>query len=115
MESKNVTLFYSIYSVLGPKLFSFYTKKLRSIISVRYVEVVSYSDDSFVICQAESLAAVIKLNEQVLTRQVDWLGSIGMVVNATKTELVHFGKEIVTVEVKGSPIKSEDDVQVLGC
>jgi len=102
-------------SVLGPKLFSFYTKKLRSIISVPGVEVVSYADDSFVICQADSLEDVIKLTEEVLTRHANWLGSIGMVVNATKTELVYFGKELVTINVNGSSIKSVEDVRVLGC
>jgi len=102
-------------SVLGPKLFSYYTKKLRSIVSVPGVDVVSYADDSFVVCQAESLVDVIKLTEKVLTTHVNWLGSVGMVVNAKKTELVHFGKETVELTIQGSTIKSANDVRVLGC
>jgi len=103
-------------SVLGPKLFSIYTKGLEKI-KRDGVEVVAYADDSYVICSARSKAELVSLANTTINEHLDWLKQVGMVVNPDKTELVFFTKqENERIELTYNDLKlvSADSMNVLG-
>lgn len=102
-------------SVLGPKLFSYYTADLRAKMESDDVKVVAYADDAFVVCSAADEESLRELCELKMNEHLTWLRSIGMVVNPSKTELMYFNKDrVLTVQCDGNSIRSSDSMRVLG-
>jgi len=103
-------------SVLGPKLFSIYTKDLDQI-KQNGVNIVAYADDSYIICSAPELCELQHLATNTLSRHLEWLKKIGMVVNPEKTELVCFSKtgdDSITLTVDGQQLQSSSSMNILG-
>jgi hypothetical protein len=88
-------------SILGPKLFSLYVAALKNSVVTEEIKLVSYADDSYVIVipKDQEPNSIKSLTERTLTNHIDYLRSIGMVVNEDKTEVMWLG-------VKGSPFKT---------
>jgi hypothetical protein len=96
-------------------LFSVYTKGLsNAVLQEDDVRLVVYADDSYVICGTEHAG---ELNAKVLrtmSKHVDWLTNIGMVVNSNKTEMIYFRGEVQRLEFRGQQIQSSRTMRVLG-
>jgi len=102
-------------SVLGPKLFSIYTRGLEEVITEEYgVQLVVYADDSYVICSSSTLPKLKTLVESTLEKHIEWLRLHGMVVNSSKTELLMMGNESLEVIVDGARLVSKKTLRVLG-
>jgi len=79
------------------------------------VEVVVYADDSFVICSAATEFDAIEKANKVLKCHLEWLTSIGMVVNPTKTEVMYMNHEkTITLNYGETAISSIKSMRVLG-
>jgi hypothetical protein len=101
--------------VLGPKLFSLYTRGLSDIIEEAGAKIVIYADDSYVICTERDKASLKSKIQEVLIMHQEWLRRHGMVVNTSKTEMVFFNQhDNIEVEIDGVSIKSADEMNVLG-
>jgi len=62
-----------------------------------------------------TLSADLLAVKQLLSTHFDWLKSIGMYPNFSKTELVVFGhKDLCSIDVLGTTIVSKDVIKVLG-
>jgi len=103
-------------SVLGPKLFSIYTNGLSEVLKENEsIELVIYADDSCIVCSAPTKADLTDLVNSTVAKHMDWLRQAGMVVNASKTELIYFrSNDVLTVELEGKPVTSSTTLNVLG-
>jgi len=99
-------------SIIGPFLFSIYMSQLQSI--VHPWELVAYADDSYVIVQGTDMNELKTCTEGVMSKHYEWLKSIGMICNRSKTELIVFGNNKLSVEVGGESIESKNTIKVLG-
>jgi len=65
--------------------------------------VVSYSDDTYVIIEGIDQNDTLSYLKTTLTSHINYLKSVGMVVNESKTELMWIGntKHTDTVEING--------------
>jgi hypothetical protein len=79
-------------SVLGPRLFHIYTSGLLSDIIGKEFFNIAYTDDFYIAisCGMKDYATAKEMLEKKLSSHFDWLKSLGMVVNATKTEFIIF-------------------------
>jgi len=102
-------------SVLGPKLFSLYTKNLKEVIQKDGVELIVYADDSFVVCSARTEEEAVKLANSTLGQHLAWLKSVGMVVNPKKTEVMFMKTDKkISLCYEGNEIESTHQMRVLG-
>ncbi len=78
-------------SVIGPRLFNIFISELDSMIGPDFFKI-SNSDDSYVAISCDpSQYGRHKLKLQgIVTKHFDWLKSLGMVVNPSKTEFIVF-------------------------
>jgi len=100
-------------SVLGPKLFSLYCAALPSVLPP-YSHVISYADDSYVSIIAEKTEDIKQKVTDSLQIHQDYMASIGMVINASKTELVIFSRGGLETLELDSGIKLSKTMKVLG-
>lgn len=101
-------------SILGPKLFTLYLSELRKHIDG---DLISYADDSYVVKASNSLDELKEKVKKVSKNHVNYLRSMGMVVNSTKTEIVIFRKGPTlceTFEIDGEQITSRESLKALG-
>jgi hypothetical protein len=89
---------------LGPKLFSMYCGGLSEVIKENFV---AYADDAYVLISGNNVQELRYRAYATLKSHVDWLVSIGMVVNIAKTEAIvfHRGPENVLLELVVNDIK----------
>jgi hypothetical protein len=80
-------------SVLGPKLFSLYMSELGNIVGTndKQVQVISYADDSYVVIAPEDIDNISELTEKTLSKHINYLKGLSMIVNETKTEMMWLG------------------------
>ncbi len=76
-------------STLGPKLFSVYCGGLKDVIQGILV---AYADDANVLLSGSNIETLRSKASEVMGTHVDWLQSIGMVVNVSKTEATIFSR-----------------------
>jgi len=105
-------------SVLGPILFSMYVRKAMQKLPER-CKYQSYADDSYVVIHERSIEGAKQVLEEVIVSHISELTKIGMVVNKTKTEIVHFRnprdtQAVESVEVSGVEVATIDSMKVLG-
>jgi hypothetical protein len=103
-------------SILGPKLFSIYCNQLQFAIPTSST-LISYADDSYVITTADSKTELKSKTEDSIKRHVEFLSSIGMVVNASKTELLYSTRERdknFCIEHDESTITASESIKALG-
>jgi len=104
-------------SVLGPVLFSMYIRDMVEVIPVPS-KIVSYADDSYVICSGSSVQEAVECLENTVKFHMKALFDSGMVVNESKTEVVHFrrGKEarINEVLIGNTTMQTLDKMKCLG-
>ncbi len=74
-------------SILDPKLFSIHCRKAVNSINTD-AKIIMYADDSYVINTSTSYNGLKDKTETSMNLHVSFLRSIGMVVNASKTELL---------------------------
>ena len=100
-------------SVLGPKLFSIYTMGLPEHIENNRTNIVVYADDSYVICEGTDEQDLKNQVANTIDKHTAWLCNMGMIVNASKTDLMSLGRKI---EVQGDGFKlvSSSTLNVLG-
>jgi len=79
-------------SILGPQLFTLYTHEL-ALMRAEDVKVVTYADDTYVLVTGSSIGVVVIKTKKVFCNHVNYLTSIGMVVNQSKTEKKSSGLE----------------------
>jgi len=102
-------------SVLGPKMFTMYMSGLPGVLLSDSVNMVVYADDSYMISTADSRDELISLTELIMSKHVEWLRNVAMIVNATKTEMVYFmSDELLKITLDGSTITSSELMNVLG-
>jgi len=102
---------------LGPVLFSMYVREMVEVIPPPS-KIISYADDSYVICSGSSPQEAIECLENTVKDHMKALLDSGMVVNESKTEVVHFrkGKEarINEVLVGNTTMPTLDKMKCLG-
>jgi hypothetical protein len=78
-------------SVLGPRIFNIYTSNLSSIIPQDAFKV-AYTDDSYVAlsCHPSNFDCTKKRLEIIVKKHFEWLKTLGMVVNPSKTKFIIF-------------------------
>jgi len=99
-------------SILGPYLFNIYTSDLNKVISPCSLTV--YADDSYVMASACDKETLVALLEITLQKHFEWLQSVGMICNLSKTELIGFGLDELEVNVGNVRVVSKEQVKVLG-
>ncbi len=100
--------------VLGPKLFSLYTDGLAAELETDNVKVVINADGAYVICSTECEALLVKDMEGTMMQHIQWLRHQGMIINASKTEVLYLNKsENICLNVEGSELMSGDTIMVL--
>ena len=106
-------------SVLGPVLFNIYTSGLGQAVNPEFI--VSYADDSYLavsVPKSNIFSGLWRIN-QICEDHFDWLSSIGMVYNPTKTDFIIFGRRLTLPKysnlcVRGSFIDAKKSISVLG-
>jgi Reverse transcriptase (RNA-dependent DNA polymerase) len=100
-------------STLGPKLFAMYCGGLSDIVNY---PLVAYADDVYVMIPGDNPEELVSKGNTMLKSHVEWLNSVGMVVNVSKTEAVVFCKRDVsiTLEVNGISFNTTSHMKVLG-
>jgi hypothetical protein len=78
-------------SVLGPRIFNIYTSYLCSIIGKDAFKI-AYADDSYVAlpCQPSNFISGKRKLETIVEKHFEWLKTMGMIVNPSKTEFIIF-------------------------
>jgi len=102
-------------SVLGPILFNMYVRDVTSDVKS---EMVSYADDSYVICAGVDSNEVMETLVQNVKSHTAYLTKLGMVVHNKKTEIIHFCKpkeeKIAEVNSDGKTMATVEKLKVLG-
>lgn len=103
-------------SILGPKLFSLYMTKLKKVIETDEIRLVSYADDTYVVITPKEIQDVSIIAEATLLKHINFLKSLGMVVNETKTEIMWLGPSplIDHVKIGQNLIKLSSKIKALG-
>jgi len=107
-------------SVLGPFLFNIYTRGLEQLITsnVEKSKAFAYADDVYVGISVppNSLAEAKPMVEQIFGNHKKWLESLGMICNATKTELIVFGNtgDQWSMTVGSETINASNTIKILG-
>jgi len=99
-------------SIIGPLLFNIYTSKLQE--TVAPFKAVSYADDAYIVVSADSLSSLKNQVSLTLNSHFEWLKSIGMECNLSKTELITFFDDEIEIEIGGSIVKSKKNLKALG-
>jgi len=81
-------------SILGPKLFSLYMARLRDVVVSDEISLISYADDSYVVVAPKNIDQIQDITENTLSKHIEFLRSIGMVVNESKTEIMWIGQPL---------------------
>jgi len=104
-------------SVLGPVLFNIYVNKLQTIVG-KDTFCVSYADDSYVAlsCLPNDTNTTINTLTEISHKHLDWLQSLGMICNASKSDFVAFGHHgpPLSMEIGGALIVSKSQIKILG-
>jgi hypothetical protein len=110
-------------SVLGPLLFSLYISEISSVMDKHNVKYALYADDIqvFMSSSLSEFRTTISRMERCIEEVKDWLTSVGLILNCSKTEFIIFagkanlevtcGTEIV---VNGTRIVSKPFIRDLG-
>jgi hypothetical protein len=107
-------------SVLGPKLFSLYVGGLAKEIN-RFnnnTKIISFADDTYVIATSESWEKLPSDAEKLIKFHSDYLKTLGMTVNESKTEILVLGKRTLkdelTLTINGNKCKESSTIKALG-
>lgn len=104
-------------SILGPKLFNIYCRGIRDVLPPS-ASLISYADDSYVLNFSNTPEELKQKTEHCLALHSDFLSSIGMVVNASKTELLYSSRTKLPdqfyIDHRGSRIEAKDKMKALG-
>jgi hypothetical protein len=98
-------------SLLGPKLFNIYCRSLLEAFP-KESKVITYADDSYIINTANTKHELQAVMELSIARQTEFMLSIGMVVNSSKTELMYSTQrqvESLTIVNGSDSITSKQD------
>jgi len=112
----------AISELIGTTVSSIEIKNMISIYSADCVQgsilgpcrLISYADDSYVIAEAQNIEILTNLISLTMTRHFDWLTTKVMVCNLSKTELMLFGDETMSVQLNDITIESKSSMNVLG-
>lgn len=74
-------------SILGPALFTIYTNDFPANINT---EIVMFADDTTVLLREKSLEGLKRTAENTVKQLEYWFEINGLLLNASKTNLVHF-------------------------
>jgi len=106
-------------SILGPRLFTLYMKNLPAVLgNDANINITAYADDTY-ISIADSLMLEVKRKlEKIMEIHDDYLLSIGMRTNVSKTELIYFSRKPLldapSILVKGTEIRPSTTMKILG-
>lgn len=107
-------------SILGPKLFGLYCSGLSRIFPANTTKLISYADDTYVICVANSHQELENITNACFSLHKRFLEDIGMIVNSAKTELLYssrrkdFGKEKIEITTNTGTVVSQKTIKALG-
>jgi len=102
-------------SILGPKLFTLYLGALSE--KIGHKDIISYADDSYVVIHGANLEELKEKARNISGKHVEFLRSLGMIVNETKTELMLMHKthrDLIEFEICGEKIVSGKTLKALG-
>jgi len=103
-------------SILGPKLFTLYLGELQQKLGPN-IDLVSYADDTYVLVSGKTDNDVIINTEITIKKHVEFLKSMGMVVNETKTEVMWIGPSQPpqeSLKVNDTICKFANNIKALG-
>ena len=107
-------------SVLGPKLFSLYTRKIEELAEIckdphSKISTITYADDTYVVIEQTPGRDIKALVESTLETHCQILEGLGMVVNHAKTEVMAVGGTNVSeISFKGTTIPVDCRMKALG-
>ncbi len=102
-------------STLGPRLFTLYTSQISSQLNADGF--VCYADDSYVVTVGKTIEEVTRRVSSTSKIHVEYLESLGMKVNTSKTEIVFFSKKeeiVCEVPFADTLVKTQPFMKVLG-
>ncbi len=103
-------------SVLGPKLFNLYTRKIPDKLTAN-ADMVTYADDSYVVISCEDGQELETETSQCLEQHCEYLRQLGMVVNRSKTEAILLSRRnprSMTLNCGNEKIETMSAIKVLG-
>jgi len=86
--------------------------ELQNVVSPH--ELIAYADDSYVVVREQNLQSLKSSLCDVMSKHFNWLSTIGMVCNHSKTELLIMGNKNVSLVVDGQEIISKEKIKLLG-
>jgi len=105
-------------SILGPRLFTLYMRNLEKLLPKELKsKIVAYADDTYVSISGSNLDI---LKQQIITTMSlhdNYLQTIGMKTNVSKTELIFFKRAdpiLDKITVNGDVITAKENIKVLG-
>jgi len=104
-------------SILGPRLFTIYMRKLEQLITSSNYNLTAYADDTYVSIAGKDVNDIKTKLEEMMTRHDDFLQSVGMKTNVSKTELIFFSRKNInapTITVKNNVITPTKTLKILG-
>lgn len=99
-------------SIIGPLLFNIYTNQLQE--TVAPFKAISYADDAYIIVTADSVNSLREEVSHTLQKHFEWLKTLGMECNLSKTELITFFDDEIELNLGNSTIKSKKNLKALG-
>lgn len=104
-----------------PRLFSLYCGGISNVLKIQMgsdrVHFLSYPDDSYVVIQDTSMTNLKKNIARTSKSHVEYLKSLVMKVNESKTEVVIFSRKgglETDVDIAGASICTKSEMTVLG-
>jgi len=104
-------------SILGPRLFTIYMRKLEELCTSTNIHLTAYADDTYVCVAGPSTNEIKPIIEEAMGRHDDFLLSVGMRTNVAKTELIYFSRKPIEksiLEVKNQKITPSPSIKILG-
>jgi len=99
-------------SIIGPILFNIYMSNLEKVIHPH--RLVCYADDSYVVVSSKDSVGLMNELNEVTSKHLEWLESIGMVCNFSKTELITFGVRDLKFKIGNDEVNSKSCMKILG-
>ena len=106
-------------SVLGPTLFSIYVRELPTVVTSPSIQVLQYADDIMLHASAATADAVKDHLTEAVSSLADWLRSLGLILNETKSQVLWVSSanqpiEQLQVKCNTVPLPNVTEAKYLG-
>jgi len=92
-------------------------RKLSQLVTSSNINLTAYADDTYVSIAGTDVIDIKAKLEEMMTKHDDFLQSVGMKTNVSKTELIFFSRKNIiapTITVKNNDIVPSNNLKILG-